>query len=108
MDTDREDRVRRRAYEIWEREGKPNGHDREHWERAGREMGDEDIGKSTGSAREAEDNAQTDDESAETARGIVAGRIGCPGLGGYGSDEGESSTEHNGPEGRPGLGGYGE
>ena len=31
---DRETRIRKRAYEIWEAEGRPNGREREHWERA--------------------------------------------------------------------------
>lgn len=34
----REDRVRDRAYEIWEQEGRPPGREREHWERADREV----------------------------------------------------------------------
>ena len=34
---DRQRRVRDRAYEIWEQEGRPAGREREHWERAERE-----------------------------------------------------------------------
>lgn len=34
---DRERRVRGRAYEIWEQEGRPSGREREHWEQAERE-----------------------------------------------------------------------
>ena len=33
----RDQRVRDRAYEIWEQEGRPAGREREHWERANRE-----------------------------------------------------------------------
>ena len=33
-----EDKVRRRAYEIWEREGRPEGRHDEHWSQARREM----------------------------------------------------------------------
>jgi hypothetical protein len=29
-----EQRIRARAYEIWEEEGRPEGREREHWERA--------------------------------------------------------------------------
>jgi hypothetical protein len=29
-----EDRIRRRAYELWEREGSPDGHAEEFWEQA--------------------------------------------------------------------------
>lgn len=30
--------IARRAYEIWEEEGRPHGHDRAHWDRAEREL----------------------------------------------------------------------
>jgi hypothetical protein len=33
-DPDREQRVRERAYHLWETEGKPHGRDVEYWERA--------------------------------------------------------------------------
>jgi Protein of unknown function (DUF2934) len=33
-DEDIEQRIREKAYEIWNLEGQPEGHDREHWERA--------------------------------------------------------------------------
>ena len=33
-----EDRIRRRAHAIWEREGRPEGRQQEHWERARREI----------------------------------------------------------------------
>ena len=32
------ERIRQRAYELWESEGRPQGRDREHWERAEREL----------------------------------------------------------------------
>jgi hypothetical protein len=32
------ERVRQRAYEIWEREGRPEGREQEHWEQAEREI----------------------------------------------------------------------
>lgn len=35
---DKEDRIRRRAYEIWEREGRPHGREQEHWDRAVQEI----------------------------------------------------------------------
>ena len=36
MDTD--ERVRERAYQLWEAEGKPEGQDFEHWMRAREEI----------------------------------------------------------------------
>lgn len=35
---DQEERIRLRAYEIWEREGRPEGREAEHWDRARREI----------------------------------------------------------------------
>jgi DUF2934 family protein len=34
IDPDREQRVRERAYHLWETEGKPHGRDVDYWERA--------------------------------------------------------------------------
>ena len=33
-----DERIRQRAYEIWEREGRPHGRDAEHWRRAVEEL----------------------------------------------------------------------
>jgi hypothetical protein len=45
---DREDRIRRRAYEIWEREGRPHGREQEHWDRAVQEIEAEEPEASRG------------------------------------------------------------
>jgi hypothetical protein len=37
-----EDRIRQRAYELWERDGRPDGHADTHWERAAQEIAAED------------------------------------------------------------------
>ena len=42
MAEDREQRIRLRAYTIWEREGRPEGREQEHWEQARREIEAED------------------------------------------------------------------
>lgn len=39
---EREERIARRAYAIWEREGRPEGRDREHWDLAAEEIAIED------------------------------------------------------------------
>ena len=36
--TDREDKIRERAYGIWEEEGHPHGRAEHHWQRAAREV----------------------------------------------------------------------
>lgn len=38
MDSDKEARIRERAYEIWVREGRPHGRDAEHWRKAEAEI----------------------------------------------------------------------
>jgi hypothetical protein len=38
---DREERIGRRDHEIWEREGRPEGREREHWDQAVQEIGAE-------------------------------------------------------------------
>jgi hypothetical protein len=35
---DTAERIRQRAYEIWEREGRPEGREQAHWEQAEREV----------------------------------------------------------------------
>ncbi len=44
MSTLHDDRVRARAFEIWEAEGRPVGHDLEHWLAAERELMQEKRG----------------------------------------------------------------
>ncbi len=41
MAEDREDRIRTRAHEIWEAEGRPEGREAAHWTQAEGEMGEE-------------------------------------------------------------------
>ena len=41
---DREERIRRRAYALWETEGRPEGKETEHWQRACAEA-DESMGE---------------------------------------------------------------
>ncbi|MDX0439903.1 DUF2934 domain-containing protein [Sinorhizobium medicae] len=38
VDNQREELIRRRAYVIWEHEGRPDGQHERHWEQAAREM----------------------------------------------------------------------
>ncbi len=39
MPGDRESRIRDKAHELWEKEGRPHGSDKRHWEQAEREVG---------------------------------------------------------------------
>lgn len=44
FDAEREERIRRRAYHLWESEGKPEGRAVEYWERAAELVAMEDSG----------------------------------------------------------------
>jgi hypothetical protein len=39
---DRDERIRQRAYQIWEEEGRPEGQETRHWEEASREFSSEE------------------------------------------------------------------
>ncbi|MFE0759213.1 DUF2934 domain-containing protein [Inquilinus sp. NPDC058860] len=88
MDTSLEDRIRARAYEIWEIEGWPSGRDQEHWDRALREI-------QSGERAESADIAPPGD----TADGVASGLqprgttpSGGPGAGPGGIGTGGAST----------------
>ena len=42
--SDRDARIRDRAYQIWLSEGRPHGHDEAHWQQAEREIAAEEGG----------------------------------------------------------------
>ncbi|MDK1385335.1 DUF2934 domain-containing protein [Sinorhizobium sp. 8-89] len=56
---DREELIRRRAYAIWEKEGRPEGQDQRHWEQASREMQREENRSSTGEKQDLETEGTT-------------------------------------------------
>jgi len=43
MTTDRQQKIERRAYEIWERHGRPHGREQEHWQEAEAEIAREEA-----------------------------------------------------------------
>ncbi|MER9626182.1 MULTISPECIES: DUF2934 domain-containing protein [unclassified Mesorhizobium] len=43
MDDDRHEKIRQRAYEIWMREGRPDGAHERHWQQAKQELGLDDA-----------------------------------------------------------------
>jgi hypothetical protein len=45
MTEDREAKIRRRAHELWEEQGKPEGRETEFWHQAEREVGRDEDGK---------------------------------------------------------------
>jgi hypothetical protein len=44
MGDDREERIKARAYEIWQREGSPESHENAHWKEAEQELDAENTG----------------------------------------------------------------
>jgi hypothetical protein len=53
MPDDNEERIRRRAHKIWEREGRPQGLHLQHWDRAALEIAEEQSGLLQSSVDEA-------------------------------------------------------
>ena len=51
MQSDREERIRQRAYAIWQSEGHAHGREEEHWHRAEREIVAEEAGSNKASRR---------------------------------------------------------
>ncbi|WP_309085207.1 DUF2934 domain-containing protein [Chelativorans sp.] len=48
MSSEKEEKIRRRAYEIWESEGRPHGREWDHWLQAARELQAEEGGFAEG------------------------------------------------------------
>jgi Protein of unknown function (DUF2934) len=73
---DREERIRKRAYEIWEREGRPHGRDAEHWGQATSEIDAEVAasGLETKSAEPAEPEASPADRRRAVRRPVEQAR----------------------------------
>jgi hypothetical protein len=83
MDEDRERRIRERAHDIWEREGRPHGRHEEHWRQASQEIGDELF--SDDGATDAQERRGGLDGGLLPAGGLVAaGGPGGAGIGGLG------------------------
>lgn len=66
---DREDRIRERAYQIWETEGRPSGRAEDHWRAATGEIADEPQRRAPES---------TDRRMSEAEGDPTAGRAGSP------------------------------
>lgn len=43
MAAERDNKIRQRAHQLWEDEGRPEGRHAEHWDQASSEIGDDDI-----------------------------------------------------------------
>ena len=70
MNANREEEIRRRARQIWEDEGRPDGKEAEHWERATREMGANDGSKTDGALGGFAEGSKTE----RVAAGLKSGK----------------------------------
>ena len=61
MSDKREQRIRERAHQIWESEGRPDGQDQSHWERASREIEEEERTKTSSATERAPDALESKD-----------------------------------------------
>lgn len=43
MAAERDNKIRQRAHQLWEDEGRPEGRHAEHWDQASSEIGDDDT-----------------------------------------------------------------
>lgn len=84
METD-DERIRKRAYAIWEEEGRPFGRDSEHWQRAHDEMkalseaaSPLEVGASVLGATEAELDQVMNGSSRETSGNTAAEPLAQP------------------------------
>ena len=63
-----EEAIRDRAYVIWEREGRPQGRDRDHWLQAAWELSGEEA-KAAAAAKKAKPAAKSAKKPAKAAKG---------------------------------------
>lgn len=87
MEHDREEQIRKRAYEIWEREGRKEGSHEDHWEQAERELSDEQTGGAGGSG----ERAGGEQPAAPAAGGSDASRESQSGGGGSSTAPGKGT-----------------
>jgi hypothetical protein len=59
MQSDRQQRITERAYQIWVAEGRVHGKDHEHWQRAERQIAEEELRVAAALAKRATGSAGT-------------------------------------------------
>jgi hypothetical protein len=92
---DREEQIRNRAHQIWEREGRPDGRESEHWARAMREIDDE-AGSGQQTAEDA-DLAAGLQQGGTTPAGGPAASVGSAGGGPAGRAGGSARRKSDRP-----------
>jgi hypothetical protein len=100
------ERIRHRAYQIWEAEGRPEGRGAQHWAQARDELGGNDAAEDNASAEGQDDETLSEfpadivpeDNSRADGRIIEAGEGGTAG----GLDEAEEALASGVPDAREG------
>jgi hypothetical protein len=95
---DREERIRERAHQIWEQEGRPDGRQTGHWQRAAEEIDAEDEALEVGSVP----NKAAPPAGGGLATGLQAGGTtpaGGPSAGRMGTLGGHSGAPSDGGRG---------
>ena len=65
MDRERDEEIRKRAHQLWENDGRPEGRESEHWQRAAQELDGSERASGTGSQREPLSEASRSSKAAE-------------------------------------------
>lgn len=71
MSTDKHEMIRRRAHEIWENEGRPDGAEQRHWQQACEELGNQDAQ----GPRQDQDNSAERHDSPTLAGADASGKL---------------------------------
>ncbi len=80
MQADTDARIRQRAYEIWLREGRPHGRDKDHWAMAKREIAAESDQPQPGGATKSAGTKQPARKKAApaaTTQAMAEGKMGA-------------------------------
>jgi hypothetical protein len=95
------ERIKQRAYELWQQEGQPEGKQQEHWDQAVREIsGNPDQGNPDQSGAQLDSGADGDTasgnltEAADALRGVSTGSAEGTDADQFGGETVESGTQN--------------
>ncbi len=90
------ERIRQRAYELWQQEGQPEGKQQEHWDRAMREIsGNPDqSGAQLDSGADGDTASGNLTEAADALRGVSTGSAEGTDADQFGGETVESGTQN--------------
>ena len=83
----REDHIRERAYQIWEKEGRPDGHHERHWQEASDEWSTAEAAYHKGGVASSDEGASSGIASDLQPGGTTPGGGSAPGADAMGASE---------------------